>query len=486
MTDNDFETGFKSPEPSKRKRRLPRTPVSLFDNDDELNNSDDLAPLTGEDDGEYETINFDSKRKTAGKRDNKTWRNTKSLAPDSYDFTAIPKRDSTLSPKALSRFKQGLADILINGNMRIKFSPKLATREGAKLYCQSKLDDRGYPRFKLIGTNTTDPFGNDICDMNGDKVDDIIICDKQGNPVIINGYKLVQASPYKKAWMNMRYSGKTKDSFETWLATEFSTVKDWSKINGDDWQRGKLEWDLSSASANAQAAYNEYNNLGLGKPRLNTRLSPRALWSSLYSEFIWSGAKASFEAGNTTIASLIKLVNYLKLANAMYVLYIEWEAAKTSDKTDWIQWVNYKQMNPKLTNQILGVKVQQTYRTLKQEETTYANNNETAGPTTDLLMKLTIRIIKQAFNVNANGEKLVQICTLIDSGEATTSQLKQYREYFKKNLDRVIGTIPFGEYGPVKGYLSYVKQQEEHKPKKVENFDSYMNMNWKNLNQANE
>lgn len=461
---------FSSPPPSKRKR-TPRTPNGLYDDVESIN-----PRLTELDDdaNDYGTVNFNNRtRQTADKRAGKTWDNMQAnFSPDSYEFAPIPKKDSAISTRELSRFTKNLADMLINGNLRIKFSPKCATRAGAKQYCQSKLDDRGFPRFKLIGTNAKDPFGNDICDMNGDKVDDIIICDKQGNPVIVNGYKLVQASPFKKIWMNARAAGQTTDSFEAWLAQQFNTTKDWSEITENDWQNGRIAWDLSKASAGAQEAYNTYNNLGLGKPRLNTRLSARALWSSLYSEFIWSGAKYSFQASNPAIAALINCVNYLKLANALFIIHVELPLAQGSNIANYIQWVNYKQSNPKPVKKALGVEVQQLYNTLKDESEKYANNDKTAGETTDALIRLTTTAIKAAFNVEANQAQLKAICSSIEDKSASVGQINELKQMFKRGIDSVVNNS-------FQGYLSYVKQQDAHKPKAVDGFDSYMDMKWK-------
>ena len=466
---NQFRNdAFQSP-PSNKRRRTPTTPNGPFDdNDTQQLNLNELE----DDENDYGTVNFDIKRKATDKRASKTWYNMKSnFKPDAYDFTAIPPKESTISTKDLSRHVKHLADMLINGNLRIKFSPKCATREGAKRYCQTKLDDRGYPRFKLIGTNATDPFGNSICDMNGDKVDDIIICDKQGNPVIINGYKLVQASPFKKVWMNAKASGTTQLSFESWLAQQFNTTKDWEKLTNNDWQNGKISWDLSKATTEAQNAYNTYNNLGLGKPRLNTRLSPRALWSSLFSEFIWVGVKYVFQDSNKTIAALINCVNYLKLANAMFVITIEKQAADHAGKPNWIDWFNYKQSNTKLTKQQLGSRVQQLYITLKQESEVNANK-ETVGETTEGLIKNTINVIKASFNVNANKTQLEALCDKIDNQTASVSQINQLKEMFKNGVDKVVNN-------QFPGYLSYVKQSIARKPKAVDDFDNYMEMKWK-------
>ena len=466
----DYFGTISSPPPSKRKKQLPPTPPSIFA---PIENNDDDGAVFDVDDADYGTVDFNRARlPKAGKRAGKTWEAMQGkFKPDSYTFTAIPPRQTTVTTKELSRFTKNLADMLINGNLRIKFSPKCATRAGAKQYCLTKLDDRGYPRFKLIGTNAKDPFGNDICDMNGDQVDDIIICDKQGNPVIINGYKLVQASPFKKIWMNIRANGETKDSFESWLSQQFHTEKDWNKISDQDWSRGKLDWDLTKAEEVARDAYNTYSMKGLGKPKLNTRLSARALWSSLYSEYLWNDVKASFVSTYSQLAPLIKCVNYLKLANAIYIISIEWEFAKTLNNgvNNYIQWFNYKQGNPKLVNKQLGMIVQQLYNTLGVEYQQDENKEQVNGVNTIKLITLSVNIISACFNVETS-TNITQDIANIEQGDDTT--INRYKDRFKKNIDIVVNQ-------QVPGYLSYTQQQAAHKPQAVEGYEDYMNMTWK-------
>ena len=441
-----------------RRSRLPPTPESL---NDPIRFNADMT----DDDNDYGTINPKRKQGSSGRRANRQWDSIADrFDPKGYNFTAIPQKQA-LTDRQLSVFKQYLADMIINGNLRIKFSPKCATRKGAEMYCQTKMDEDGYPKYRLIKPNSTDFFGNEIYDVNGDRVDDVIICDKKGNPVIINGYKLVQASPYKKVWANEKASGKTPLSFNEWLEVKFHTTKDWSQINENDWDRGKIAWDLSKAEENARTAYAGYSSLGLGKPKLNTRLSARALWSKVFSTYIWEAVKLTFVDRNQQLSGLVKLVDYLKVSNAMYNITIEWTAADEINCQDWITWVNYKNSHPKEANKMMGVAVQKLYAQLDQED-----RSNTAGQTTSQHTKLinaAVKMIVDGFNITKDGNTARQIAARVESGSAPVAEIKAYKDSFKANIDSDLTKV-------IPGFKQYLQS----KPKKRENFDDYAYMTW--------
>ena len=41
--------------------------------------------------------------------------------------------------------------------------------------------------------------------------------------------------------------GKTDREFNVWLAEQFAIVKDWPNLTEDDWERERINWDLSKA-----------------------------------------------------------------------------------------------------------------------------------------------------------------------------------------------------------------------------------------------
>ncbi|KAK8877908.1 hypothetical protein M9Y10_004671 [Tritrichomonas musculus] len=163
----------------------------LLDNNVELKKGSDI--------NEAELLANYMNSAPSGKRTNKTVDALQKRMNDLYIFDNKQSVD-------ISKYRSALFDILINGNYRIKFSPKCATRDGAEAYCKKRFDKNGYLLYRLIPArrDTKDPLGNSICDLNGDRVEDIVIVDTRGKPVIINGFRLIKADPYKKLWQTER------------------------------------------------------------------------------------------------------------------------------------------------------------------------------------------------------------------------------------------------------------------------------------------
>ena len=312
-----------------------------------------------------------------------------------------------------------------------------------------------------------------VCDL----VDDIIICDRQGNPVIINGYKLVQASPYKKVWLNEYKSGKTTATFESWLAEQFGTVKDWNKITEQDWKRGKLDWNLSQASEPAQSAYKQYKQLGLGKPRLNIRLSARALWSSVFSENLWKTEwiQNAFAQSASAYIPLLKLVDYLKLANAVYILHVEVPVSKKY-ANNWVDWVIYKQGNQKSVNEELGIKVAGIRKSLIDETTN--NTEEQQGSTHNKIVHKAVQFITIGFNITADKATAKQLADEVVYAETNKTKIsadrrKQIREFFNTNIDNFLSQ-------KIPGYGKYLQQKQKSHEKKSD-YNDYIGMAWKGV-----
>ena len=69
-----------------------------------------------------------------------------------------------------SKYKQDFLDLIINGNYRVKYIPAAARRDTVREYCKNHLDADGIPLYRLLATNATDPLGNSITDLNGDRL----------------------------------------------------------------------------------------------------------------------------------------------------------------------------------------------------------------------------------------------------------------------------------------------------------------------------
>ena len=262
-----------------------------------------------------------------------------------------------------SEFRDGLWNILINGNYRVKFSPKCATRTGASEYCKKKFDENGYPLYRLIHANTRDDFGNSICDLNGDIVDDVVIVDKTGKPVIINGYKLVKASPYKKIWQEERVKNGGKHiPFNLWLQKKFELLHTWNYTK-EDWDKGSRNWSIEDIKdQQVKNAYKTYIDVGIGKPKLSKRITARGLWSIIFNN-IWATAlKAITDRHGEELNALKVVYNYMKVSNAMFIKFYEIPAMREHNcENKWIKWISYKNLHSKEVNAEIGMKLQTDY-----------------------------------------------------------------------------------------------------------------------------
>ena len=142
-----------------------------------------------------------------------------------------------------------------------------ATRDLAEAYAENHLDDNGLPSYRVLPTNAKDPLGQEITDLNGDKVDDIVLVDRKGTPIIVNGYKLVQASPYKKVWATKFNTRKARQQtpFNDWLYEQFN-----KNINNVDWETGRWKTEPTREMAKLVSTY---QGVGLPKPRIGANAS---------------------------------------------------------------------------------------------------------------------------------------------------------------------------------------------------------------------
>lgn len=459
--------------PFKRKRADFTTPQKLpiwgRQIDDNSNENVDTDSLFNEDLPEINQNHDDDKElifksRSSGVRDGKDMK-TVNEALSNKKYVMNNKTTTTLST-----YRNNLWDILINGNYRVKFSPKCSTRTGAKAYCNKKYDDSGYPMYRLLPPNgSKDPFGNDICDLNGDKVDDIVIVDKAGKPVIVNGYKLVKASPYKKIWKETVASGKTDAPFNIWLQTQFETTRDWN-YSREQWETGKFDYDINRINnEQAKKAYKEYSELGLGKPKIRTNITARGLWSSIFSK-IWKLALCDMFDEQKELAPLRVIFNYMKVCNAVFIKRYETQLMAKYDCTGkWMKWVNYKRNHSKAVNAELGFMVQEDYNTNKMREVIPLNADIKSNVNLQNYQEIVaiIDVIKEVIEngLNLTEENLPQFKALskqIENGVLEKSKLKKYKDTFKDRVDRYICSIAGN------GYDTYRKQVEANKTKNID------------------
>ena len=283
---------------------------------------------------------------------------------EKYNNLTLPKAAN--SSINMNKFMQLFMHLIINGNYRIKYISQAATRLGALAYESSHLDENGIPKYRLLPTNSKDPLDNDITDLNGDQVDDVILVDKNGIPSIINGYKLVFASPYKKVWL---YSHSTKEErlrepFNVWMNNQFNKSMDPLKI---DWEEGKYKLKPTEDMKKLTTAY---VNLGLGKPKVSKRLSINGYWSSLFSH-LW---KVLWNDTYYNLPLIKSLFKYLEIANAAFAIIFDIPAKQQYEenkadgkKISYEQWLVIKKHPSSGYKEFIYEKLQLAYKVFKDE-----------------------------------------------------------------------------------------------------------------------
>ncbi|WP_295163639.1 hypothetical protein [uncultured Brachyspira sp.] len=436
-----------------------------------------------------------------GKRAKKTVENAKKTISDNYTFQNKDGID-------LSKYRELLFDILINGNYRIKFSPKCAVRKSAELYCKSKFDKSGYPLYRLIParSDTKDPFGNAICDLNGDKVEDIVIVDRLGRPVIINGFKLVKANPYKKIWQTCISNGNTKLPFEIWLRSLLDANKKWDYTE-EEWNNGKFISNPENYDEKMKRAIEDYEEVGLSKPRISTRLTARGFWSSMFAKIWQVSINEMFtdvtneESKVTTYYSALEplktLFSYFKVCSAMFIVKFETkvminhnfvikennEQNENQNKEeakagDWIRWLKYKQAHKKEVNAEIGILVQNFYKDHVKADLPI---NEDFKPNTEIKDEELKNVINNVFaivfrygldfneeNNKEHFDKLATLARALSYNEVSKRDKQELRQIFCDNIDIFIDQKVGGNY--IESKTIY----KQRKDKFVDKADTYI------------
>ena len=437
----------------------------------------DEVPKINQEDTATE-LKYFTKPASTGRRSNKDMKTVKT-ALQSYSF------QNNEIKRNISEFKENLWDLLINGNYRVKFSPKCATRAGAKAYCARKFDNTGYPLYRLIPPNDTDFYGNPICDLNGDKVDDVIIVDKQGKPAIVNGYKLVKADPYKKMWLAIRDKDPRVEPFNIWLQRKFELNRTWD-YSPEQWAAGRFadRIDLESIKKKDEAtadAYNYYSENKIGKPRLSKRITARGLWSSIFSK-VWKIALCQLfldtNSAYNGMEPLRKILNYMKVCTAIFIETYEVPLMKELKfENRWFAWVNYKNEHSKEINSKLGQKIQKLYNGYYDEEKQKQIQGFKEVIPLDEPMREGIQIepdtnlyilLDNAKYIIINvGLNITSLETLTEwkkfakrmvNGNISKKQITQLKDMFKKRVDNYIDKLVGGNYTQYRTQLELNKQ----------------------------
>lgn len=374
-------------------------------------------------------------------------------------------------------------DILINGNYRVKFSPKCATRDGAEAYCKKRFDKNGYPLYRLVParSDTKDPLGNPICDLNGDRVEDIVIVDTRGKPVIINGYRLVKADPYKKLWQTERIKAKGKiEPFEVWLKNLMGAKRTW-EYTKEQWGEGKFKPEIDKK---LEKVINSYQSVGLSKPKISTKITARGLWSSIFSK-IWQTVLYNISTNEElkALEPLKCLFSYFKVCTAIFIARYESKVMKSHEFSDWSAWVKYKKLHPKSINAELGLMIQQEYneniKAVMPVDGEINSEGEISEGLQEILEQTQDLILNTGLGYTAEKkDQYIQLAQAIIENKLSTVSKKQLQDKFGENIDVWIDSQVGGNYTVIKGLYktmhksagdkSYIRSRTVEKPAKAE------------------
>ncbi len=231
-------------------------------------------------------------------------------------------------------YKKFFLDIIINGNYRIKYIPSCTERKSAENYCLKHTDEFGVPYYRLLPPNDKDVCDVPITDLNKDGVDDIVLIDRNNFPVIINGYKLVKANPYKTLWKKKFKTAKDRKAnpFNDWIAEQMGKTED------IDWETG--EYKFGNIDPNMQKYIEHFGTQGLGKPRVSKRATANGQWAKAFSrawKAFWDDE--SFER----VDGVRGAVDYLKLSSALFTLMFEIKYMKDNHINNYVELYRMKQ-----------------------------------------------------------------------------------------------------------------------------------------------
>lgn len=418
-------------------------------------------------------------KNTRGRRDKKDMPLVNSTLKDSFDKLEIPRVGGNIS-----YYRDKFIDMIINGNFRIKYIPNAACRDTAIEYCKNSVDKDGKPRYRLLPENAKDPLGNSITDLNGDKVDDVVLIDRNGNPSIINGYKLVFASPYKKVWKSVIKTKQERKEmpFNKWIQSLFD--KDIKKI---DWDAGQYKL---TKGKEMQELENYYGPMGLGKARVSKRITPNSYWSSIFSK-VW---KVYWNDEQFFVLSpLKKLINYLAVSNMLFAYLFDapFKEIIQDNKFNgkiltYEQWTYWKQQNNKEYVSVLGKNVQSYVEKIIDKAIDITSGELKAEPSnwgkqfTELMHYIDYVVFGVGFNVDVSKQEGYNRLKRNAEGikEATPEDIKNVKDNFIK---RITAAIERDIY-PNCGYTAFKAQLKESKLQNKNKYDNFA-VNLKPLHQ---
>ncbi|KAK8839244.1 hypothetical protein M9Y10_032173 [Tritrichomonas musculus] len=291
-------------------------------------------------------------------------------------------------------------------------------------------------------------------------------------PAIVNGYKLVLASPYKKVWKTTHKTKKERlnEPFNEWLANQFN-----KSINNVDWKEGKY---VLTENENMQKLMDVYGKKGLPKPRVSKRLTPNGYWASAFSH-IWKLFWNINDYSTPTIQALKKATNYLTVANTIFIYLFDQPAKYAAENSHefgkkfltYARWAAWRRVNKNKYNASLGPEVVKFVNTvigsavnLETGELTEEDGSKWHPKLQQLIKLIEVIIFDWGFGIPfQNGQKsnrgqlspYEEIANDIYAGQLQEIK-KDWAQMIAVNIHNII-------YKPQSEYLQYKAATEEDK-----------------------
>lgn len=418
---------------------------------DDWNDEDRINDLTNKSKIDFndETEDYELSTPHVPKFGNKTYESNMKRLFD--EFTIPPLK------KNVSRYRQTFLDMIINGNFRVKFSPSLASRPSANKYCKNKLDKDGLPIYRVLPPNAKDAFGTPITDLNGDFIDEVVIVNKIGTPVVVNGYQLVKADIYKKLY-NSQYNTselRRKNPFNEWI-NDMMSKQDEVNWNTGEWKFGKVKPEMKKA----MALYGK--DLKLGKPRVSKRATPNSVFSKYFAQ-LWREFWDDSDIKNNKVCK--HLVKYLNIVNAMFYHHIESPTIrklKVGDKYEgntYKTWIDWKKIHKEDYTKVAGKEVNEFIKEV--------SNAESKIKLLQDIWKLIFRCALMSENVNKpETEYTAKWEVNMYNNYDYKVEFEKIRNQSSVNINEYINSI-------LPGYSNYVRIANKHKNDLADATDRY-------------
>jgi len=202
-----------------------------------------------------------------------------------------------------------LINLILNHKMELKKMPSLMTTAGAQKYANSMKDQNGNPMYRLQTE-----------DLNGDGEKDIILYDRAGKPVIINGYKakssdfgMINAYRQELPFESQR---KAAGGLDGWVRGKYG------------YQPGEHEWNDGSLENDTVPEFEALKQRGYRIQKPSTKKSFNAIFTSIIAKALkpWF---VEYAEKNGLSPEISKIIRPLPLYRILFMLSQELPVFKT-------------------------------------------------------------------------------------------------------------------------------------------------------------